>query len=238
MRHARETTAELARNEAWHLVLTGRQLVAQGGESEVYDRPGKSSQLVKVQQAYRLERMMRATRLKDRLKMLTPSGPYKNVVREYRAYVEATMRGMQLGRPPPLAHLRGLIITDRGLGQLVQKIRTDDGLMAPNLMQICRSGRLDDEVLGALNRFARDIYEFNIVATDLRWKNLVYETRNGRSRVVMIDGYGVRTFIPVRRWWRWFNGRKLDALFVRLGRQMDLSYDVAARKFDWPVNRG
>ncbi|MBM9593805.1 YrbL family protein [Roseitranquillus sediminis] len=221
----------LANNEAWYLVLAGETPIARGGESEVYERPGKPSQLVKVQRSYRLERMMQPTRLKDRLKMLTPSGPYKNIVREYRAYLEATMLGIQLGRPPPLAHLRGLIATDRGMGQLVQKLRAADGSVAPTLKQLARRREIDDQVLAALNEFVGEIYVFNIVATDLRWKNLVYETRRGRSRVVMIDGFGVRTFIPVRRWFRRLNARKLDDLFVGLGNQLDLHFDRKLRTF-------
>ena len=110
------------------------------------------------------------------------------------------LRVPQLGRPPPLAHPRGVILTDRGLGIVVQKIRDREGGLAPTLRRLARQGRIDGELIEALNRFAHDMREFHIIGNDLNPSNIVHEMRHGRSRLVLIDGYGSRNLIPFRRW--------------------------------------
>lgn len=218
---------------SWWIDLADCKRLAIGTESEVYERPGKPSQLIKVMSEARLEQMRGSRRLKDRIRTLTQSNPHRKLVREYRETLGAAMAAQKHGRSPPLAQPRGFVLTDRGVGQLIQKIRAADGSAAPTLAEICGSGRLDDKVLQALNDFARDLYALNIVVFDLFWKNLVFETHKGRSRFVLIDGYGSRTLIPVRRWSRRLNSRKLDGQLDRLGHKAKLRYDAGTRCFLW-----
>lgn len=216
---------------SWIVPLSGLSPIARGQESDVYERPGKPSQLVKVHREKRITALTTSPRLRDRIRVRTASGPYRNFLRVYQSYLDAVMQAGRIGRPPPLPQLRGFVQTDRGLGLVIQKIRSADGQMAPTLKRLRREGALEPEVIQALNRFACDLYAFNIVATDLRYGNLVYETYKGRSRIVMIDGFGSRTLIPVRSWSRRLNARALDGLFGELARQLDLTWDAGSRSF-------
>lgn len=205
----------------WYVDLSGLEPVAKGQESAIFVRPDKPSQLIKVRRPQQLEWLDSSTALKNRLRRRHGVGPYKNLFRQNRAYLDAMLRARELGRPPPLAHPRGLVLTDRGLGIVVQKIRDRDGGLAPTLRRLARQGQIDAEVIGALTRFACDMRDFHIIGNDLNPRNIVYETRRDRSRLVLIDGYGARNLIPLRRWSRRINDRSLakrfDGLAARLG---------------------
>ena len=206
---------------AWFVRLAGLDPVARGRESEIFARPGKPSQLVKVRRTQQIEWLESSRAIKNRFRRWRGVGPYKNLLRQNRAYLEAVLRAPELGRPPPLAHPRGVLLTDLGLGIVVQKIRDRSGNLAPTLRQLDREGRIDVEVVEALTRFARDMSAFHIIGNDLNPANLVHETRHGRSRIVLVDGYGSRNPIPFRRWSRRINDRslakRLQALAERLG---------------------
>jgi hypothetical protein len=85
-------------------------------------------------------------------------------------------------------------------------------------------------MLAKLNEFVGDVYLFNIVCTDLVPQNIVYETRHGRDRFVLIDGFGARNIIPFRRWSRRLNARALGESFAELARRLDLRWDPGARR--------
>ncbi len=210
--------------------LDGLEPVARGRESEIFVRPNKPSQLVKVARSDWAERA-RASRLRGWWRRWRGTGPYRNVYRRERAYLDAMMRAAEIGRPPPLAHPRGMILTDRGLGVVVQKIRARDGGVAPTLKRLHREGRLDADLVDALTRFAEDVRAFHIVAHDLAPSNIVHETRHRRSRLVLVDGYGSYTLLPLRRWSRHANDRSLSRRFERLAARLDLRWDASRWRF-------
>jgi hypothetical protein len=212
--------------------LNGQRPVARGRENEIFARPDKPSQLVKVARSDWLERA-RTSPLKTLWRRWRGIGTYtyRNIYRRERAYFDAMVRAAEIGRPPPLAHPRGMILTDRGLGVVVQKIRTRDGGVAPTLKRLHREGRLDAELVGALTRFASDLRTFRIVTHDLAPSNIVHETRHGRSRLVLVDGYGSYTLIPLRRWSRRANDRSLSRRLKRLAGRLDLRWDEDGWRF-------
>lgn len=212
------------------LSLDGAEWITRGGENEVYVRPGKRSQLVKVLRPNVVARFDRSQRLKSRIRRHLRIGPHKNLLRFYASYIDAMLAAHEIGRPPPLPHPRAIVLTDRGLGLVVQMIRDGEGRMAPSLRDIHESGALDDGMLDRLNAFVADIYLFNVVCTDVVPRNIVYETRHGRNRFVLVDGFGARNLIPFRRWSRRLNARALDASFVELARRLGLRWDASARR--------
>ena len=159
---------------------------------------------------------------------------YRYLAREETAYREAMIRAERIGRPPPIAPLRGLVLTGRGLGQVVEKVRGADGGLAPTLSALARAGRIDPAAVEALNRFLADLRIFGIVAHDLRAKNLVYETWAGRQRFVLVDGFGDKTLIPLRRWLPWLDAPRLDARCAAIARETRLGWDSRACQFALP----
>jgi hypothetical protein len=212
------------------LSLGGAVQATRGGESEIYLRPGKPSQLVKVLRPNVVARFERSRRLKTHLRRRLRVGPYKNFLRFYTSYLDAMLAAQEIGRSPPLPHPRALVVTDRGLGLVVQMIRDTDGGLATSLRDIHESGGLDDGLLAKLNEFVGDVYLFNIVCTDLVPQNIVYETRHGRDRFVLIDGFGSRNIIPFRRWSRRLNARALNESFAELARRLELRWNPDTRR--------
>ena len=210
--------------------LRDAEQITRGGESEIYLRPGKRSQLIKVLRPNVVARFERSKRLKSRLRRRLRIGPHKNLLRFYASYIDAMLVSQEIGRAPPLPHPRAIVLTDRGLGLAVQMIRDAEGRMAPSLRDIHESGDLDDDLLDRLNVFVGEIYLWNVVCTDLVPRNIVYETRHDRNRFVLIDGFGDRNIIPFRRWSPLLNARALDAAFAELARRLDLRWDRGKRR--------
>ena len=227
--------AALAHHPAWVIPLAGARRLSRGAEKEVFERPGKPSQVVKVFRDDVVRHLASSRRLKLVLRRRGLVGPYKTMLRQHRAFLDAMLLAPGLGRPPPLAQPRGVVLTERGLGQLCQKIRDETGALAPTLSALARDGRLGAELVAPLNAFVADIYAFNIVVTDLSPPNVVLEARRGRRRFVLIDGFGCRTLVPLRRWSRRANARRLDRLFDTLGGRIGLAWDKKARAFRPPV---
>jgi hypothetical protein len=212
------------------IALQDAEQLTLGGESEIYLRPGKRSQLIKVLRPNVVARFERSRRLKTRLRRHLRIGPHKNFLRFYASYINAMLVAQEIGRPPPVPHPRAIVLTDRGLGLAVQMIRDAEGRMAPSLRDIHESGGLDDPMLERINAFVAEVYRFNIVCTDVVPRNIVFETRHGRNRFVLIDGFGARNIIPFRQWSRRLNARALDGSFAELARRLDLRWLRAERR--------
>ncbi|SPJ25475.1 YrbL family protein [Palleronia abyssalis] len=222
------TESSLA-DAAWFIRLSGLEPVAGGAESHIFVRPGKPSQLIKVHHDRHIEALASSRAIKNRIRRWRGIGPHKTFLRQNRAYLEATLRAAELDRAPPLAHLRGVLLTDLGLGVVVQKIRDRSGEMAPTLFQLARDGRIDDEIIAALTLFARELSTFRIIGNDLNAGNLVYETRHARARIVLIEGYGSRNLIPLRRWSKRINDRSLSRRLEKLANSVGLTWNAR----DW-----
>lgn len=158
-------------------------------------------------------------------------GMYGHIVREYRAYIDAMIAAAAVGRLPPIAPPRRLVLTGSGLVHSVEKIRRRNGEIAPTLEDLTLSGGLDGEALAALNTFAQELFVFNIVATDLRWGNIVYDTFGPHARFVLVDGYGTSTSISARRRFAFINHRKLNVSLTRLAKRIGIAWDARLRCF-------
>ena len=227
-----ETGAMADNDRSWIIRLADRSPIAGGGESWIYERPDKPSQLIKVHNVSHVEGLAASKALKNRLRRLRGIGPHKTLLRLNRAYLLAALRGQQLGRRPPIAHQRGVVLTDLGLGMIAQKIRDENGDLAPSVGQLHAEGRIDETVVGALTVFAGEMSAFQIIGNDLLPGNLVYETRRGASRIILIEGFGSRTLIPMREFSRRMNDRSLSHRFDELASLIELVWD----KKSWSFN--
>jgi hypothetical protein len=219
------------RDNYWVIHLSEEKPLAEGRESKVFERPGKPSQLIKVRRQEVVEFLRASKGIKHRFRRRDGVGPYQIFLRQGRAYHEAMLRAAELEYPPPIAHQRGMILTDLGLGLVVQKIRDHHGGVAPTLLELARDGRINIHVIQALTRFAHEIRAFRIIVTDLDPRNLVYETRHGRSRIILVDGYGSRTFFPLRRWSKTINDRALLKKLQGLAEEIELDWDSESWSF-------
>ena len=203
--------------------LDDATLVGRGREREVYLRPRQPRLL------YKVPRCAGAPG--------PGAAPHRVFLREYDAYLRAMVRAVTLGRPPPLPHLRGLALSPGGLVQLVEHLRDAEGRTAPTLAALLKAGPLPGDMVAQLDHLAAELHAFRIPVTDIEAHNVVHETRRGRDRLVLVDGFGSRNWVPLRRWIPVLGARRLDRELGKLARACGLRWDRRARRFASPEAR-
>lgn len=185
--------------------------IASGQHRLVSQHPDAPDSLVKVM---RPELVERNSRDEPWYRRLARTGPYRGFVREFNEYLASRHASPGLS---PLARVLGLVETDLGPGLVVEKIIGADGGLAPNLDAWVRRHGLTDGVQIALDRLLAQLLEHNVIAADLHAWNLVCEERPDRQlRLVMIDGFGEKNFIPLRSMSRRNNAARTRSKFRRM----------------------
>jgi hypothetical protein len=116
----------------------------------------------------------------------------------------------------PIARIHGLVPTSAGLGLVVERISAGDGL-APTMLEMIGQKRFEKRHLQAMERFLGRCRELRIVFGDLTVNNIVYtEARGPQGEFVAIDGFGEKSAVPVHRWSRLLNDRKIERVRRRL----------------------
>ncbi len=209
------------------LILEGAPRLAKGSERAIYAMPGDPDRLIKVM----LPKYRRA------LDGLDPdSGAYRRKARlayalfhrEARSADRAIQMSLKKGGRPPLPKIHGLRETDQGLGQVVERISTLSGEMAPTLADQVAAGPLDEAQQAALDAFVSALFKFHIVVHDAGPKNIVWDAF--QSRYVLVDGFGDRSAIPLKSWIKPLNDRRLDKAFSECAKKAGLRWDRKARR--------
>lgn len=166
--------------------------IATGHVREVYQHPDDDDLLIKVISSASIEERWNQAPWYRRI---ARSGPYKDFVREFREYVTGVYTGGY--DTSPIARVVGLEMTDIGLGQIVEKVRTPDGKLAPTLHDWVARDGFSAKVQSELEQFYARLLSHNTIAADLHAWNVVYgEDSRGGPRLVMIDGFGEKNIVP------------------------------------------
>ena len=147
-----------------------------------------------------------------------PHGAYFAFRREIDEFIVLCRR--QYGRGLsnlPIADLHGLVRTSAGLGLVVERISAKDGGLAPTMTELIGESRFEMSHMHALERFLGRCRELHIVFGDLTVNNIVYtEARDQRGEFVAVDGFGEKSAIPIHRWSKLMNDRKIERVRTRL----------------------
>jgi hypothetical protein len=142
-------------------------------------------------------------------------------------------------RRPPIALVHGVQRTNRGLGLLVEKIVGRDGTVAPTLAALILDGRFDERLVGLVDDFFGRCRECHVVLGDVHPQNLVHsEAYGAREEIVLVDGYGEHNVIPIHRWSRRLNDRKIGRHRGRLMERIDWLIDYRRRHGSAPLSSG
>ena len=107
--------------------------------------------------------------------------------------------------------------TSAGLGLAVERITDGNGGLAPTMIELISNGQFEKRHLQALERFLARCRELRVVFGDLTVNNIVYtEARDPRGEFVAIDGFGEKSAIPLHRWSKILNDRKIERVRRRL----------------------
>ena len=85
----------------------------------------------------------------------------------------------------------------------MKAVRRKNGALAMTLQDAIESGQYSQQTDEALSEFLDWLIKSDIVAVDVHLKNIVVNEKNGA--LVLIDGIGDKTFLPVRSWFSWLN---------------------------------
>ena len=195
------------------------QLVATGRSRAVYAHPSAPDLLIKVM----LRRYVDAnsTHSKTLRKRITARwrkfGPYAVFYREMKETIRATRAAHpDYDFPLPFARSYGYIWTSQGLGQVVERIASADGALAPTLKQLVKEDRFTADHAAALDAFFNVCMEKGFVVGAVHAHNIVYQ--DSARRFVCIDGFGDKNTVPVHELSRFANRLKLKRARRRLSR--------------------
>ncbi|MBH0238998.1 YrbL family protein [Methylobrevis albus] len=177
------------------LSLTRQSPLAEGRSRLVYALSERPSLLLKVQKPEPPHRGFLSTWrvLASIRKYYKRIVPIRREIAEYRRVSdegEATRRHLQ--------QFEGLVQTSQGAGLVVAAVRTADGRLGQTLGQSISAGTYDARRHAALLEFLNWFVASKVVAADVHLNNIVYDETSGS--MVLVDGIGDKTLIPLRSW--------------------------------------
>lgn len=145
-------------------------------------------------------------------------GAYFAFLRELEEFVVLSRRhwGRQLSGLP-IASINGLVRTSAGLGLVVERISARNGDLAPTMLELIVRGHLEPRHVSAVDRFIERCRALHVVFGDMSVNNIVYsERRDPDGEFIAVDGFGEKSALPIHRWSRLFNDRKIDRVRRRI----------------------
>lgn len=99
-------------------------------------------------------------------------------------------------RQVPFDHLvdcHGWVQTSRGAGLMLDRVRDDEGGLAPTLSDALTRGDIDEaEAFSLLSTVRTWALEHAVAIADLNTTNLMLRQRDGKRELVLVDGIGSR----------------------------------------------
>jgi hypothetical protein len=194
------------------IFLKDKTPIAIGTSQFVYEHPDDRALLVKVLKREKLQKSY-DRKIGGRIGFKRRHGLYVTWMRELEHYFSVTIR---LGyRPTFFQEYRGVTDTDLGLGMVVVKETDQAGNLAPTLQDLARSGRFTAEIRQKFHELLAQLNELRISTTDINMNNIVCSWNEAAGdHLVLIEGIGVNTFIPLAKFSNYFNVRSNNRHFA------------------------
>lgn len=204
--------------DARRIRLGGREPLAVGRLRCVHAHPDCPGLLIKTVRPDVIERRWgdAAPWYKRRVR----TRQYTVFVRELAEYLAVQARHPD--SDPPIARLAGLVATDLGIGLVAEKVRGADGAMAPTVAALGQAhGRIEPWLEAAFDGFLEGLLRHGVVVGDLHAWNIVYGSDSrGGPRLVLVDGFGEKNFIPRNSLSTRVNARHTRRLYARMRRML------------------
>ncbi|WP_170409793.1 YrbL family protein [Ruegeria arenilitoris] len=193
--------------------LKNSEVIAQGNRQFVYQHPDASDALLKVPQPDTTDGQngLLGDTWFDRT--FRRSTVFKGFLREFHESFDLMVRYQHRDEAIPVCEVRGVVQTDIGLALVYERISEPDGQLSPSLKELAKSGGLTQEHLASLHKHFDMLIEEQVLISNKNTGNIVYQTfSDGSGRWVWIDSFGSKQIIPVRRWFRSLNRRKINQI--------------------------
>jgi hypothetical protein len=141
-------------------------------------------------------------------------------MRELEHYFSVHLR---LGYHPQfLQRYYGVTDTDLGLGLVVGKVTDRSGALAPILGDVVLQSGATPKLRQEVNELLKQLNDLRISTTDISVRNIVCGwSETAGDHLVLIEGIGVNTFIPLARFSNFFNVRSNNRHFAKTLRALD-----------------
>lgn len=193
------------------LRLLDKPVLAKGKHQHVYAHPDDPTLLVKVPQPGTFDALGHVPKTSRTKRFFCRATMYKCFLREFREYLELKARQQEPGMPLPVCEVHGTVPTDIGLGLVYQRISAPDGSLSPSLKHMIETGQLETRHVPLIHSLFDELIEKHIVVDDRNLDNIVfYEPEPGRGRFIWIDGFGSNQALPLRKWFKQLNARRLE----------------------------
>ena len=222
-------------NATWITSLADSTLLAQGSARQVWLHPNCPGQLLKTIHPHKIQKYAKKSAWRQVIGDIR-HGPYRTFRLEYWYYSRTAYRCVKAGLPNPIAQIGGLISTDRGLAMVCEMITDEAGEVGKTLTALVEDRSLDPAQVRRLNEFIEVIYSLNVSIPDLSGLNIVFD--GVRDRFFIVDGFGDKSKIPLRTWFRSLNHKKLDSKFAKLAVAGYLDWDVNLKRFSFAAGVG
>jgi hypothetical protein len=193
------------------IALKGQAPLAAGSTQNVYQHPDDPNLLIKVRKREKVQQAY-DRKIGGMIGYRRRHGVHTTWMRELQHYFSAHLR---LGyRPQFLQPYYGVVDTDLGLGLVVGKVTNRAGNLAPTLRDVVlRSGAAAD-IRQKIAELFQQLNELKISTTDINVQNIVCAwTESAGDHLVIIEGIGVNTFIPLASFSNYFNMRSNNRHF-------------------------
>lgn len=183
-------------NVAVSIVLDMDKCLARGGKKLIFKHPDNDDLLIKV--LIPEKRAKWIAEKKIRLIKRRFGAYYRTFYREIDEYLSVSMRSDRI--PDFIQPFYGICHTNLGIGMIVGKILGPEGQLAQTLEKIATTGQFSAKQLHDLVDVIFDKLVANrVVACDLVPCNFVLDLAEGSPRLVLIDGFGDTTLIPIKK---------------------------------------
>jgi hypothetical protein len=214
MNEAVDGKQSVAPDDTRRLRLAHREPLAVGRLRCVYQHPSRPDCVIKTVRADAIGR--RWGPAAPWYKRFVRTRQYTVFARELNEYL--AVHALHPGSNPPIARLLGIEETDLGLGLVAGKVRDDHGAMAPTVAALCQDrGRIEPWLDAALAAFLDALLDHGVIVGDLHAWNIVHGTdARGGPRLVLVDGFGEKNFIPRNSLSARTNARHTRRLYERM----------------------
>jgi hypothetical protein len=175
------------------LRLAGNEPLARGLMRHVYAHPHRDDVLVKVVRADAIEQRFRGAR--GWLRSRARARQYGVYLRELGEYVALRAREPVAA---PIVRVYGLVETDLGLGQVVERLHGEDGGLAPTLERLVLRHGDAAWIRDGVERLFDDVLAFGVILSDMHVGNIVHGIgADGVPRFTLVDGFGEKNVVPL-----------------------------------------
>ena len=120
----------------------------------------------------------------------------------------------------------GMCNTNLGIGEIVGKIPGKDSTLAPTLADAIRDELLSrSQSYELVNQILEKLLRDRVVVWDLNLNNFVLSDDGKEKKLVLIDGFGERNFIPIKKYFVWPMERSIEKRRLKIYNLIEKAFE-------------